>query len=859
MAEEAGNVDSPNDDWVPTGRRRSTYSPPPGGVRYEPDPDAVSGGPPAATPSFSPQLHEGDQLDSDDTEEGDTEAIGFSPPPRRSLDDIELVSELQRVDTGTIEQISLLQQELELREADARDFQAWEQAMLALGTPEALSAVEHARPAFTDVIPVVSPNGTGSTGTWPDQVREDDRHAADATAGEATAATGPAGATAFDSFDPFTEPVEEPADAWRMDTGRTDWTDPGIDLPVAEDATVDAVLLDEREAVRQPQVQLVEDFVVVTGHEEDLDAVPAEPPPLVLPPEPRAESDLDRVLRARWLALDTPAEAPRTGTDTGEGPVSTPGASMILADVRGDMRTVSVDTGGIARVGPPGQFPPTGSVPTVTDPVRARELPPDEGPPDRPGLFSLERGGVEPTPLEQRNGRAARLVWLWFGANGSALSVALGALLLASGMSLRQAIVAALAGIGLSFLPLGLGTLAGKRSGMPAMVVSRATFGLLGNVLPALLAVGTRVFWGAAFLWLLASTVAGVLADILPAPDRPLMFLVALAVGLLIAAAVAVFGFRLFERIQLVLSIVSAVVLAAFIGLTVQQVDLAAALTVQDGPWIRVLGGAVLVFSVVGLLWAQSTSDLARYQRVKSSGARSMLWSSFGAGVPVFVLVVWGCVLAASDPAVAEGLVAAPFATLASLLPGWFPVPLLIATALPLLSALTVTLYSGGLALQSAGLRIARDVGVVACAVLVLGLALLLSYTVPDMTGLLRDVATTLAVPVAAWTGLFCAEMMIRHRQFNANALLVHGGVYPDYRWGNLGALLVATAVGFGLTSASVSFLAWQGYLLTLFGMQPDGPLGQTDLGVLVALVLGALTPLLFGVRAVRRQEGGRQ
>jgi purine-cytosine permease-like protein len=847
MAEEAGNVDSPEEPWVPTGRRRSTYAPPPGGVQYQPEPGSALGGSPATTPSFSPELREGDRLDSDEAEEGDTEALGFSPPPRRSLDDGQLASRLQRVETGTIEQISLLQQELQLREADARDFQSWEQAMLALGTPEALSAVEQARPTFTGVVPVVAP--------------ETDAAEPDTSPVTDTAEPYPSAVT--DTAAPYPSPVV-------AGNGPDEWTDPGIDLAVAEDATVDAVLLDEREAAATPPLQLVEDFVVVdragvdpASDESAVEESAVTPPPLVPPPAPRSESDLDRVLRARWQALDTPPEPPPTpvGTDTGEGPVSTPGANVLLADVQGlsDKRVVSVDTGGVAQVGLPGQFPATGAVPVVTGPVSRREVPHDDRVTHQPRLFSLERGGVEPTPLEQRNGRAARLVWLWFGANGSAISVAIGALLLASGMSLRQGIVAALAGVGLSFLPLGLGTLAGKRSGMPTMVVSRATFGLLGNVLPAVLAVVTRLFWGAAFLWLLATTVIGILGDVLPERDRPLAFLLTLAVGLLIAAAVAVFGFRLFERIQLVLSILSALVLMAFVAVTVQHVDFTTALTVQDGPWIRVVGGAVLVFSVVGLLWAQSTSDLARYQRVQSSGARSMLWSSFGAGVPAFVLIVWGCVLAASDRTVAEGLVASPFATLASLVPGWFPVPLLIATVLPLLSALAVTVYSGGLALQSAGLRIARDVGVVAASVLVLGLALVLAYTVPDMTALLRDVATTLAVPVAAWTGIFCAEMMIRHRQFNTRSLLHRGGVYADYRWVNLVALVVATAIGFGLTSAELSFLDWQGYLLPLLGMQPDGPLGQTDSGVLVALALGVLTPALFGVDAVRGQEGGRQ
>ncbi|MDQ4138659.1 MAG: cytosine permease [Actinomycetota bacterium] len=830
MAEDAGSVDSPGDDWVPTGRRRSTYSPPPGGIRYEPEPGSALGGPPAVAPALSPQLREGDRLDSDETEEGDTEALGFSPPPRRSLDDSELADQIRRTDTGTIEQISLLQQELELREADAREFQSWERTMLALGTPEALSAVEQARPAFTGVVPVIPPeNGA---------------------------------APAVPEYSVEAPPTPEP----RADTG------PGIDLPVADDVTVDAVLLDDRESLTAPAVTLAEDFVIVeradeatpaTEHSPTTEKPPVQPPPLVLPPEPRAETDLDRVLRARWLALDTPPAhpPPPVSTDTGEGPLSTPGGHLVLADVQGlsDIRLVSVDTGGIVKVPPPGEFPPTGSTPVVTGPISRRELPPDDRAVHRPRLFSLERGGVEPTPLEQRNGRAARLFWLWFGANGSALSVTVGALLLASGMSLRQGVVAALLGIGLSFVPLGLGTLAGKRSGLPTMIVSRASFGLVGNVVPALLALVTRLFWGAAFLWLLATTVVAILSGIVPEQNQPLVFLLTLGVGLLAAAAISVFGFRLLERIQLVLSIVSAVVLAGFVALTAPHMDLARALTVQDGPWIRVAGGAVLVFSVVGLLWAQSTADLARYQRVQSSSARSMLWSSFGAGLPAFVLIVWGCGLAASSPTVAEGLLEAPFATIGSLLPDWYPLPLLIATALPLLSALTVSLYSGGLALQSTGLRIARDVGVVGAAIVVLALALLLSFTVGDMTTLLRDFATTVAVPVAGWTGIFCAEMMIRHRQFDARSLLRRGGAYADYRWVNLGALIVATGIGYGLTSASLSFLDWQGYLLPLFGMQPDGALGQADLGVLVALGLGLLTPLVLGVNTVRSQEGWRQ
>ena len=45
------------------------------------------------------------------------------------------------------------------------------------------------------------------------------------------------------------------------------------------------------------------------------------------------------------------------------------------------------------------------------------------------------------------------------------------------------------------------------------MVVSRASFGLVGNIVPAILAVLTRVFWGGVLLWLLAISIARLLVD----------------------------------------------------------------------------------------------------------------------------------------------------------------------------------------------------------------------------------------------------------------------------------------------------------------------------------------------------------
>jgi purine-cytosine permease-like protein len=516
---------------------------------------------------------------------------------------------------------------------------------------------------------------------------------------------------------------------------------------------------------------------------------------------------------------------------------------------------IAVDgTGAVHIIAPPSEPIPTQR---LADDEHALV---DEVPESHPALL-IEGAGPEPTPLDLRAGRAARLFWLWFAANSSVVSLALGAVLFGLGMSLRQALVAIFVGVALSCLPLGLVTLAGKWSGQPTMVVSRATFGLVGNGLPAVLALVSRVFWGGALLWVLAAGVASVLVDAgLDAGLGELVWtLVGLGAGFALAFVVAIFGYGLIARVQLVLSILTAVLVVGVVVLTFPQLDIAAAQSIDDGPWMLLVTGVVLVFSFVGLAWVHSTADVARYQRTESDGGSTMLWAIFGATLPALILVAWGALLAASDPLIADGLATDPVYTIAALLPLWYPAPLIAALALGLLSGVVLTIYSGGFALLSLGIPARRSVTTAIAGVLVLVAAAALLFVAGDARGLILDVATTIAVPVAAWVGIFGAEVMIRRRGFDADSLLERGGVYPAVRWVNLLGLVVISAVGFGLSSATLAGLDWQGFLLPYLGLAEGDPLLTSDAGVLVALVLGLLLPLATAVPAIRRQEAADQ
>lgn len=572
------------------------------------------------------------------------------------------------------------------------------------------------------------------------------------------------------------------------------------------------------------------------------DAAPIGPPPLVEPLP---------VMNGEQVPVETGSVSLAHQVYDEEFPDDVDETDRAFDDLLG---SPAVASDGVAVVPTPVSAP--------SQPIQIVRIPSDElvvqdNEPHRLPVFSLELAGLEPTPIENRVGRAARLFWLWFAANSSVISIAVGAVLLSLGMNLRQSIVAVLVGVVLSIPLLGLGTLAGKRTGQPTMVVSRATFGLIGNVLPASIALITRLFWGGVLLWLLSSSVAAVLigAEVSGSLSEFQLTIIALALSFLVALLVAFFGYSLLAELQLVLGIISAALVVGFIALTAQYVDMSAALSTPDGPWILSLTGAVLVFSFVGLAWANSSGDLARYQRVNSSEGAAMIGASFGAAVPAFVLIGYGALLAASNRGLALGLVDSPIETIAMILPSWYPVPLVAAVALSLLSGVIITIYSGGFALQAVGVRVRREWSIVIVGVALLGVTVLLFLGVPGgLESMLRDVATTLAVPTAAWAGLFIAEVMIRSR-VHSDSLLRRGGVYPDVRWVNLAALVVASAIGFGLTSATVSWLSWQGYIFSMFGVPLSTNVAATDLGVIVALIIGLLTPIVAGVPAIRREE----
>jgi hypothetical protein len=267
-----------------------------------------------------------------------------------------------------------------------------------------------------------------------------------------------------------------------------------------------------------------------------------------------------------------------------------------------------------------------------------------------------------------------------------------------------------------------------------------------------------------------------------------------------------------------------------------------------------VLTGGILVFSFIGLAWSTSAGDLARYQKPAGAGAVSMLTASFGNALPVFALIVYGALLGASSPAIATGFVEDPIRTLSEIVPAGLLIPLTISVATGLLSGVVLSIYTLGFTVTALA-PIRREAAVLLGGVALGALAIVFALVAIDLSDIFRDLTTTLAVPIAAWVGVFTADVMIRNRRFDTRSLVQRGGAYPDVNWVNLVLLVAATVVGYGFTTASAGWLAWQGYLLGLVGIPPQGELGASDFGVLVALAIALVIALSVNIPAIRRQE----
>ena len=468
--------------------------------------------------------------------------------------------------------------------------------------------------------------------------------------------------------------------------------------------------------------------------------------------------------------------------------------------------------------------------------------------------FDLEINGPNTIQESEREGKPSSLFWPWAGANVSLLALSYGSFFLGFGISFRQATCAAIIGTIGSFLLVGIGSLAGKRSNAPTMVLARASFGVKGSIVPGVLSYFIFVGWETVLVSL-ATLATGTVFSRVGGVDQNLALILGFVVSVSLTVFGGVLGFSVIMKLQKLLTVITIAMTIVYIALTIDTVNWSAVWAIEDGSAQGFIGALIFAITGIGLGWVNCAADYSRYLPRTVSSKAVVTWTVIGASIVPIVLVIYGAALSASSKDLNEAIAMDPIGALTSLLPTWFLIPFAFVAIFGLVGGAILDLYSSGLALVSIGVPIKRHQAAIIDAFIMLAGAIYIVWIADNFFYPFQGFLITLGVPVAVWSAIFVADVIMRKKAYIEKDLYDTQGMYGSINKGSIALMLIGTFVGWGfVTNTFASWLSWQGYFLGAIGGK-DGAWAFANVGVIFALMIGFVGHIMLSYRKIRAQE----
>jgi len=468
--------------------------------------------------------------------------------------------------------------------------------------------------------------------------------------------------------------------------------------------------------------------------------------------------------------------------------------------------------------------------------------------------LNLELNGTNFIREEERGGNARSLFWPWCGANVSLLALSYGAFFLGFGISFSQVCIAAVLGVVLSFVLVGISSLAGKRSNAPTMTLSRAAFGVKGNIVPGLLSYLIFVGWETVLVSLATLATQTVFARIghIDANLARISGFI-LAVGLTVFGGVL--GFHVIMRLQKWLTIATVIMTFGYIALTFHHIVWSSVSAIHGGNLQAVIGATIFAITGIGLGWVNSAADYSRYLPRTVTSRSVVGWTVFGSSLVPIILVIYGSMLAGSSKELSDKIAMDPIGALTTLVPTWYLIPFACVAVLGLIGGAILDLYSSGLALVSIGLPVRRHIAAGIDACIMLAGTIYIVWFAGNFSVPFQGFLITLGVPIAVWSAIFVADVLLRKSDYTEQDLFTPNGRYGAWNVRSLVLMFMGSVIGWGfVTNTFASWLSWQGYFLGTIGGK-TGPWAFANVGVIFALLIGFFGHIALSRKAIRKQE----
>ncbi len=467
--------------------------------------------------------------------------------------------------------------------------------------------------------------------------------------------------------------------------------------------------------------------------------------------------------------------------------------------------------------------------------------------PESDRVWSIETHGIDPIPESDRHGRPFELFWIWCAANIGILGITYGAFLVTFyGQSLFQGIVGAVVGTIVSFLLVGYISLAGMLGSAPTLILSRASFGVIGNAIPTLISYVSLVGWET-ILVATATLAAETVLQSLGVGGGTATTAIAFVVIAGVTIAIGLMGHATILRIQTWFTWAFAILTVPFMALKWGHIDFTRVAHLPSSGFAGFLGGVSVIMAGLGIGWVNAGADYSRYLPRSSSRGGVVWWTTFGASVAPIVLIVFGVLLAANDPNLASS--SNPIGDLAKGLPTWFLVPYLVTAVGGLVAGALLDIYSSGLNLLTLGVPLPRYQSVAIDGTIMIAGNIYILFFAKTFFSPFQGFLITLGVLLSAWSAIFLVDMFLYRRRvgYDEHELYSPRGRYGAVNVAGVVALVVAGAVGLGLVTSTAAVFRWAGYLIKVFPKGWQGTIGGSSLGLLIAFVVAGI---LYGILA---------
>jgi purine-cytosine permease-like protein len=231
-----------------------------------------------------------------------------------------------------------------------------------------------------------------------------------------------------------------------------------------------------------------------------------------------------------------------------------------------------------------------------------------------------------------------------------------------------------------------------------------------------------------------------------------------------VSLALGRFGHATIVAVQRFVAWTFGLLTLAICPLLIRHAHWSSLLSRHPGSYLALLSALSVVVASGGISWVNLSADYTRYLPRDGSARKIVLWTSFGATVPLGVLVVVGVMLASTIPGLAGA--ANPVAAIGSVLPSWMEVPYLLAALVGLVSQMVMALYSSGLGLLVLGVRVRRSRTVLIDAAVVVLAGSFFTVVRQGFLGPFVSFVELLACPIATWAAVLVMDMALRRRRY---------------------------------------------------------------------------------------------